>query len=161
MRASVVRTAVYPGSFDPFHLGHLEVVQCTAEMFDEVLVAVLINPAKLGLLAPAERVDLIEESTTHLPNVRGLCHEGLTLDLARREGADVIVRAAGKEVRNERTMAATNEAVSGIRTCFVAPQPATAAISSSLVRMLLATGRHDGIRPLVPAPVFDALVAGH
>jgi len=154
-----VSIALYPGSFDPLHIGHLDVVERTAATFDEVVVAVLVNPTKAGLLEPAERVELIEASTTHLPNVRALWHEGLTVDVARRQGADVIVRAGGKELRNERTMAATNEAVSGIRTFLVAPKPETAAVSSSLVRILLAAGRHADIRPLIPPPVFDALVA--
>jgi pantetheine-phosphate adenylyltransferase len=153
-------TALYPGSFDPVHVGHLEVIERTAALFDQVVVAVSSNPGKIGLLAPAARVALIDASTTHLSNTRALWHEGLTVDLARRVGADVIVRAAGKEVRTERTMAAMNEAVSGIRSFLVAPEAETATISSTLVRALLAAGRTDDVRPLVPAAVFDALIAG-
>jgi pantetheine-phosphate adenylyltransferase len=154
-----VTTALYAGSFDPMHLGHLSVVERAAAIFDEVVVAVLGNPAKTsGRLPIDDRVRLIIESTTHLGNVRTLVHDGLTVDAAARCGADVLVRSGHKERTDERTMAAMNERVSGLRTSFVGAEPGTSWISASLVRDCLARGRIDDVRRMVPRPVFTALV---
>jgi pantetheine-phosphate adenylyltransferase len=149
--------AAYSGSFDPLHCGHLSVIERAATDYDEVVVVVLTNPAKLHLLTIAQRVALVTASTSHLGNVRAIGHVGLTTDGARAAGAGVLIRSAGKERRNERVMAAMNERVSGLPTVLLPPDPATAAISSTFVRALLRDRRHDDIRPLVPPAVLLAL----
>jgi pantetheine-phosphate adenylyltransferase len=150
-------TALYPGSFDPFHLGHLDTVEQATAAFDAVVVAVMHNPDKSGLLAPTRRVQLIAAATGGLPGVRVVAHDGLAVDAARSVGADAIVRSAVRGVGHELTMAATNQSVAGIETYLVTPPAPVAAISSTLVRGLLAAGDLDQVAALVPAPVCDAL----
>ncbi len=156
-------TALYPGSFDPFHLGHLHVVEQAAPIFDEVIVGVLGNPRKLsGLFAIPERVRLASAATAHLPNVRCLHSESLTVDVARTHGAGFIIRSGHKEGRHEMTMAAMNEYMSGVQTLFAAADPTRRLISSSLVRELVSRGETDAAARLVPAPVGEALLGlGH
>jgi pantetheine-phosphate adenylyltransferase len=153
-----VTAVLYPGSFDPFHLGHLNVVEQAAGIFDEVIVGVLGNPRKRsGLFAIADRVRLAEAATEHLRNVRCVWSKGLTIDLARREGADFLVRSGHKESGDESTMAAMNERMSGIRTVFAAADPGTRTISSGRVRDLMARGVTDAAVQLVPPVVGHVL----
>jgi pantetheine-phosphate adenylyltransferase len=150
--------AVYPGSFDPVHLGHLAVIEQVSGDVDTLVVAVLANPAKpSGLFDRDERVRLLATATEALSNVTVVGSDGLAVDVARREGADAIVRAAHKGLPNERSMAAVNERASGLTTLFVVPAPEVASISSTLVRELVAAGELDAARQLVPPAVAAAL----
>jgi pantetheine-phosphate adenylyltransferase len=150
--------ALYPGSFDPVHLGHLGVIEQVSRDVDGLIVAVLANPAKpTGLFGRDERVRLLATSTEHLSNVVVVGSEGLAVDVARREGADVIVRAAHKGLANERAMAAVNERASGLTTLFVVPAPGVASISSTVVRELVAAGEIEAACRLVPPAVAAAL----
>jgi pantetheine-phosphate adenylyltransferase len=159
-RLLIVTVALYPGSFDPFHLGHLSVVEQAAGAFDEVVVAVLGNPRKeSGLFAIAERVRLVDEATAHLPSVRCIASETLAVEVAHQVDASVLIRSAHKERGHERTMSATNRALSGIRTVFIAPDPETRAISSSLVRCLIADGALDAAAALLPPAIRAAVLA--
>lgn len=153
-------TALYPGSFDPLHLGHVSVIEKAATMFDHVVIAVIGNPRKRsGLLAVADRVALIELATSSMSNVSCRAHQGLTVDAARQTGTDVIIRTGHKDKGDEWSMLAMNELVAGTRTCFVPPAPELSFLSSSLVRSLLAHGRLRDARRFVPPPVADALSA--
>jgi pantetheine-phosphate adenylyltransferase len=149
---------LYPGSFDPFHRGHLDTVEKATVLVDEVVVAVMHNPAKAGWLPADRRVELIELATDHLPNVRVVAGDGLTTDVARRCGADRIVRSLARGIPGELSMAATNEAADAIETTFVTPAAEVATISSTLVRELIAAGRVDRLADLLPAVVLDELV---
>ena len=154
----LVATALYPGSFDPFHLGHLNVVEQVARIFDEVVVGVLGNPRKpSGLFTLDDRVRLVEAATAHLTNVRCVSSDKLTIDMAACEGAVVLVRSGHKDARHESTMAATNEQMSGIQTLFAAADPNLRTISSSLVRDLMSRGHTGDAARLVPPPVGRAL----
>jgi len=152
-----VTVALYPGSFDPFHLGHLSVVERAALLFDRLVIAVMSNPAKTGFLSIDQRVALLQRCTNHLGNVRCVSHDGLTVDAVAAERADLIVRALGKEAAAEYEMAAMNVMVSGIRTIFVASEPTTARISSTVVRSMVAAGRLDKLSAVVPGPVSEVL----
>ena len=157
-KTPLVATALYPGSFDPFHLGHLHVVEQVAGWFDEVVVGVLGNPRKSsGLFTLEQRVGLAEATTAHLPNVRSVSSDKLTIELARCEGAVVLVRCGHKEARHESTMAAMNERMSGIPTLFTVAHPSARAISSSLVRDLMSRGQTKAAARLVPPAVGQAL----
>lgn len=150
--------ALYAGSFDPIHLGHLGVIEQASESYDRVVVAVLANPAKSqGLFGADKRVSLVAQATRHLGNVSSVHHHGLTVDLARALGADVLIRAAHKEFDAEFEMASVNSNISGLATVLVPARAKTRLISSSLVRSLLAEGRLAAARDLVPPSVAVAL----
>ena len=85
-------TAVYPGSFDPITLGHLDIIKRTAAVFDKVIIGVLINKAKKPLFSIEERVELIKEVTKNIPNVEIVSFNGLLIEFSDKMKADVIVR---------------------------------------------------------------------
>ncbi len=86
-----MRIAVYPGSFDPVTLGHGDIIERTAKMFDKVIIGVLNNNVKTPLFSVKERVNMLKEVTAHLPNVEVQSFEGLLVDFLRRNDAQVIV----------------------------------------------------------------------
>ena len=150
--------ALYAGSFDPVHLGHLGVIETAARLYGEVIVAVVANPKKAqGMFTVDERVRLLTEATVHLPTVRTRHFKGLTVDLAREEGANVLVRSAHKETADELSMAAMNLITADIPTTIVPADPRTRTISSSLVRQLVDAGQIGAAQELVPACVRQAL----
>lgn len=152
--------ALYAGSFDPIHLGHLGVVSRASTTYDRVVVGVLANPDKrTGMFRPAERLQLIDEATRHLANVSSQHFDGLTIDLAAKVGATVLVRAAHKEWAKEISMAAMNLHLAGIVTAMIPADLDTSTISSSVVRNLAATGHLQAAIDLVPPCVGDALAA--
>jgi pantetheine-phosphate adenylyltransferase len=153
-----VATALYAGSFDPVHSGHVDIVERAAGCFEQVAVGVMTNPRKRsGMFSATDRLRLLREATAHLANVTVTSFNGLTVDLARMVGADVLVRGAHKEGRDEYEMAAMNYEAGAIPTVFFAASPATAAVSSSMIRTLTLHGRLDEVRHLVPPGVGLAL----
>ena len=153
-------TVLVPGSFDPIHLGHVDVVEQARAVFDSVVVAVMHNPAKTsGLFEADERVALAAEALAHLDGVTVASFTGLAVDAAADAGATVIVkglRNAG-DFEIEQQMAQTNHKVSGIRTVYVPSRPDLAFVSSRFVREI-AQYRGD-VSGLVPPPVAAALEA--
>jgi pantetheine-phosphate adenylyltransferase len=155
-----VPIALFAGSFDPIHLGHLRVIEQAASAFDEVVVGVLVNPDKrAGLFQPDERLKMVTEATLHLPTVRAVASGELTVDLARSLGATVLVRAAHKDRGPEFSMAAMNHRMTGVSTVVIPVDAGSRTISSTLVRQLVATGHLDAALDLVPASVGAALRA--
>jgi pantetheine-phosphate adenylyltransferase len=153
-----VPMALYAGSFDPIHLGHLSVIQRASETYDSVVVGVLANPEKpRGMFRPQERVQLVEEATRHLGNVSSQHFYGLTVDLARSVGATVLIRVAHKELDTEFSMAAMTFRLAGIPTVMIPARTETRTISSSAVRQLVAGRKLAAARDLVPACVGRAL----
>ena len=134
--------ALLPGSYDPVTLGHLAVIEEAARRFDEVTVAVFINPDKTGLFTHADRTRLLSLATAHLSNVRVDFSDGMVADYARDGGYDCIF----KGIRNERDrayeegMAAYNLSRSGIPTVLYETPAAYRDISSTAVRDALAAG---------------------
>lgn len=150
--------ALYPGSFDPIHLGHLDVIEQALELFGSVVVVTMHNPAKpSGAFSLAERQEMIAESLQGWSNVRVESHPGLAIDAASQFGADVIVKGlrSATDFDVEQQMALTNHRVGGVRTVFVPASPELSFISSRFIREIALYG-HD-LSSLVPGPVASRL----
>lgn len=149
---------LYPGSFDPIHLGHVDVIEQAYELFGSVVVAVMHNLAKpSGLFPVAERAELARESLAHLDGVSVVAQTGLAVQAAQRADVDFIVkglRTAG-DFEIEQQMAHNNYAVTGVRTVYLPCRPELGYISSRFVREIAKYG--GAIDHLVPAIVADAL----
>ena len=145
--------AVCPGSFDPVTLGHVDVFERAAAQFDEVVVAILVNPAKKGMFDLDERIAMINESTTHLPNLRVETGEGLVVDFVRARGMTAIVKGlrTGTDFEYELQMAQMNKHVAGVDTFFVATTPKYSFVSSSLAKEVASMG--GDVSGLLPEPV--------
>ncbi len=128
--------AVCPGSFDPVTLGHVDVFERAAAQFDEVVVAVLVNPSKNGMFTLDERIAMIEESTSHLPNVRAEASSGLVVDFVKSRGFNAMVKGlrTGTDFEYELQMAQMNKHIAGVDTFFVATTPQYSFVSSSLAK---------------------------
>ena len=137
-----MRRAACPGSFDPVTLGHIDVFERAAAQFDEVVVAVLVNPNKKGMFALDERIAMIAESTAHLANLRVESGEGLVVDFARAHGLTAIVKGlrTGTDFEYELQMAQMNRHVAGVDTFFVATAPKYSFVSSSLAKEVATFG---------------------
>ena len=158
------RIAVIPGSFDPVTLGHLDVIERAAKLFDQIHVLVVHNPAKTALLPVAQRVALIERAV-HDASFEGdivvtSWSVGLLVDYCTDVGASVIVKGIRSQVdvAYETPMAIVNRNLAGVETIFMLPDPAHAHVSSSLVRQVAGLG--GDVTPYVPKAVADFLQNG-
>lgn len=151
--------AVYPGSFDPITLGHVDIIERVARTFDRVIVLIARSPDKQSLFTPEVRKELIEQSLAHLSNVEVDIHEGLTTDYANELGAKVLVRGlrAVVDFEYEVSMANMNAKLAPeIETMLVFARPEYYFLSSRSVKEV---ARHQGeLNGLVPAPVKSALI---
>ncbi|MGH3563144.1 MAG: pantetheine-phosphate adenylyltransferase [Mycobacterium sp.] len=145
--------AVCPGSFDPVTLGHVDILERAAAQFDEVVAAVLFNPAKKGMFSLEERIALLEESIAHLPNLRVESGEGLVVDFALARGLTAIVKGlrTGTDFEYELQMAQMNKHIAGVDTFFVATTPRYSFVSSSLAKEVASMG--GDVSDLLPEPV--------
>ena len=129
--------ALIPGSFDPFHNGHLEVVERAGRLFDEVVVAVLRNPQKAEpLFTLTEREEMLREAVVHLANVRIVSVTTLVVEVAKDVGANAIVKGlrAVSDFENELQMAQMNRQLSGIETLFIPTSSTSSFVASRLLR---------------------------
>ncbi|SHG07161.1 pantetheine-phosphate adenylyltransferase [Streptoalloteichus hindustanus] len=131
-----MRRAVYPGSYDPVTNGHLDIVERAARLFDEVVVAVMINKSKSTLFTVEERMDMLREVTAHLPNVRVDSWHGLLVDYCRQRQINAIVKGlrAVSDFDYELQMAQMNQRLSGVETLFMAANPLYSFLASSLAK---------------------------
>jgi pantetheine-phosphate adenylyltransferase len=151
------RLAVCPGSFDPVTNGHLDIIGRAADLYDEVVVAVLINQSKSSLFTVAERIEMLNEVTAKWPNVRIDSFRGLLVDYCRVHKIPVIVKGlrAVSDFDYELQMAQMNHRLAGVETLFMSTNPQYAFLSSSLVKEV---ARYGGdVAGLVPDVVLKHL----
>ena len=164
MSERVIRRAVVPGSYDPVTNGHVDVIARAAVLYDEVVVAILHNPAKEGTFTVAERIGFLEGVVVGLPtgadNVRVAAFAGrLLVDVCRDLEAQVVVKGlrGGTDFAYEVPMALMNRHLTGLETLFLPGDPSLEHVSSSLVKEVVRYG--GDVRGLVPDTVLDALLA--
>ncbi len=156
--ASEVRRAVCPGSYDPVTNGHVDVIGRAATLFDEVVAAVLYNPAKQGMFSVEERVSLLEDSLSAFADVTVQAFaDRLLVDVCRELGAVAIVKGlrGGTDFEYELPMARMNSHLTGIETVFLPGEARFAHVSSSLVKEVVRYG--GDVTGLVPDQVAAAL----
>ena len=154
----ITRKCVFAGTFDPPTLGHKALIEECVKLFDEVVVAIMVNPAKRPYLPVDVRVKSMEAATKHLGNVRILAGSGATVELARQVGAQVMVRGLRSvtDFEYESTLAAGYRYMAPeIETVFMLSKPEYGYISSSLVRDIHALG--GDITALVPQEILRTL----
>lgn len=153
-----MKTAIYPGSFDPITKGHLDVLKTGSEIFDKVIIAVSINPDKEAFLSVEERIELILASIEGMDNVEVDAFEGLTVEYAKKRGAKIILRGlrAVSDFEYEMQLSQTNSALSAdIKTIFLTTRPKYNFISSSTVRGIAQMG--GDVSKFVPEAVSEHL----
>ena len=155
-----MRTALFPGSFDPFHNGHLEIVEAASKLFDKVVVAPMRNTQKgEPLFTLDERKQMISDVVAHLPNVTIESLAGLVVDLATQVGAEVIVKGlrVASDAESELQMAQMNKKVAGIETLFIPCSSEYSFIASKYVRDFARFGGAERVGSTVPGPVLIKL----
>jgi len=155
-----MKKAVYPGSFDPITFGHLDIIERSAKMVDELVVAVLHNSAKNSLFSLEERVNMIRELTKDLPNVKVETFDGLLVDYMSQIGAHIIVRGlrAVTDFEYELQIAQLNRVLKDeAETIFLMTNLKYSYLSSSLVREIASYG--GDISKFVPAQLIDCIYA--
>lgn len=138
-----MKIAVFPGSFDPFTIGHASIVERGLPMFDRIVIGVGVNGKKRSLYSPQQRVAAISALYGGEPRIKVVAYDDLTIDLARRERAGFILRGlrSVKDFEYERDVAAMNRRLAGVETVLLFTEERYAAVSSSVVRELIAFGR--------------------
>jgi pantetheine-phosphate adenylyltransferase len=155
-----VTTVLYPGSFDPIHNGHVELVETAAYLFDRVVVAAMRNPQKgEPLFGLDEREDMIRESLAHLSNVEVVSFAKLVVDVAKELGADFIVKGlrSTSDFESEMAQAQVNLNVSGVHTLFIPTASASSALASKYIRDIVRFG--GDVTSMVPKAVARRLKA--
>jgi pantetheine-phosphate adenylyltransferase len=150
-------TALCPGMFDPVTNGHLDIVRRAAVLFDRVVVAVVENPSKEPLFPTDERVSMLVEAVSDLPNVEVDSFSGLLVEYARRKGIGIIVKGlrAVTDFDYELQMAQMNRQLTEMETCFIPTSPNWSYLSSSLVKEVARLG--GDVSGLVPDHVLHRL----
>ncbi len=149
---------LYPGSFDPVHNGHVEIVELAAHLFDEVIVAALHNPQKgTPLFSFEERESMLNDSLSFLSNVKVVMSTGLVVDLAKKEKAELMIKGlrAVSDFESELQMARINKQISGIETVFLPSTTESSFVASKYIREIAQFG--GDVSAMVPEPVAKML----
>lgn len=153
-----MRRAVCPGSYDPVTNGHLDIIERAAGLFDEVVVAVLVNKKKQSLFGVEERLEMLREVTSRWENVRVDSWHGLLVDYCREQGISSIVKGlrAVSDCEYELQMAQMNQRLSGVETLFMFTKPENSFLASSLVKEVATYG--GDVSNLLPAKIERRLL---
>lgn len=149
-------TAIYPGSFDPVTLGHLNIIKRASQCFDKVIVCVMVNSNKTGVFTPDERVDLLRRATARFPNVEVDFSEGLLADYAKKRKAHVVVKGlrAVSDFEQEVQMAVINRKLNPrLETMFLASSEKYTYLSSTIVKEMARYGAD--LSDFVPREIVD------
>ena len=149
--------AIFPGTFDPITNGHLDVIQRSIKLFDEIVIAVGRSHVKNQLFMPEERVEMIAELIADMPNVSVESFDGLTVEYAAKKKADFILRGLRSltDVQYEFQLAMTNRAVAGIETVFIMTGEQYGFTSSTLIREAASLG--GDVSNLIPKSTYNRL----
>lgn len=153
-----MKTAIYPGSFDPVTNGHLDIIHRSAEIFDHLIVAVSVNRSKRPLFTVEERIHLIEKVTKDIKNIEIVTFDGLLADYAKKRDAKVIIKGlrAVSDFEYEFQMALLNKSLNpNTETLFMATSQNYSFLSSSIVKEIGALG--GDLNGLVPEPIIDEI----
>lgn len=148
-----MRRAIFPGSFDPITLGHLDIINRSIPLFDEIIIAIGVNAEKKYMFSLEDRKRFIEETFKHEDTVSVITYEGLTIELCKKYEADFILRGLRNpaDFEFEKAIAHTNRKLSKIETIFLLTAADTSFISSSIVRDVIRNG--GNYKVLVPDAV--------
>jgi len=153
--------ALFPGMFDPVTHGHLDIIERASSLYDKLVVAVGHNPLKTEVFTPEERLQMLVEHTSHLPNVESRTYTGLTIEFARSVGARVILRGIRDTVdlHAELEIAMTNRIIGGVETVFLMTSGQHILTSSTLIKQIVEIGEYDvdHLSRLVPLDVAKRL----
>lgn len=153
-----MRIGIYPGSFDPVTLGHLDIIERASRMVDRLVIGVLVNGAKSPMFTTEERVELIKKVTKDMPNVVVEANDGLLVDFAESKGANVIIRGlrAVTDFEYELQIAQTNHKLNpNVDTAFLTTSVEYSYVSSSIVREIASYG--GDISQFVPECIVDEI----
>jgi len=152
------RSAVCPGSFDPITFGHLDIIERASSLYDEVVVAVMINHSKKSLFTVEERMALIEDVCKKFPNVRVDSWHGLLVDFCKKNEIPAIVKGlrAVSDFEYELQMSQMNHQLAGVETVFISTSPQHSYLSSSLVKEIATYG--GDVSAYVPPTVLTQLL---
>ena len=152
------RSAVCPGSFDPITYGHLDIIERASSLYDEVVVAVMINHSKKSLFTVEERISLIQDVCQKFPNVRVDSWHGLLVDFCKKNDIPAIVKGlrAVSDFEYELQMSQMNHQLAGVETVFISTSPQYSYLSSSLVKEIATFG--GDVSAYVPPTVLTQLL---
>ncbi|MBR5252039.1 MAG: pantetheine-phosphate adenylyltransferase [Oscillospiraceae bacterium] len=153
-----MKIAICPGSFDPITLGHIDIIERSAKIFDKVYVVVMVNPAKQPTFSTEERIDMIKQTTGHIPNVVAESYTGLIADYAKEKGACTLVKGlrAVTDFEYEFQQALTNKKLNpDLETLFMVTNQEYMYLSSTIVRQIANFGGDIG--QFVPSQIKDKL----
>lgn len=151
--------AIYPGSFDPITIGHLDIIQRASKLYDEIIVAVMVNPQKRCAFSEDKRVEMIKSCTSHLGNIQVVSDHGLTVNLATKLNAKVIIRGirAVIDYEYELQQATANMMLNpDMETLFFVAKPEYSFLSSSVAKEIAT--HHGDISKFIPSCIVDEVL---